>query len=457
MKTMRRPFGIVICLLALWLAPAAAQAAAPAGIIRDTEIEATLRAWAEPVMRAAGLNPDSVRIVLVQDDSINAFVAGGQNIFIYTGLLLKSENAAEVIGVLAHELGHISGGHLIRSRDAMETASYESILGTVLGIGAAIVTGDGRAAAAVSAGSQAGALNRLMAFSRVQESSADQAALTFLERAQMSPAGLASFMKKLEDDELVPARQQAEYIRTHPLTRDRVSSLEAGLARSPYRDTPFSSGVAAEHARMVAKLTGFLHPERAAWNYNDRDNGIPARYARAIAAYRQNKVQDALRLTDGLLASEPANPYFLELKGQMLVDFGRVSEAVPLYRKALAQKPDAALIRIAYAHALIETAGNDKVRLQQAVDDLTRAARDEPRNSRLHRLLATAYGRQGQEALARLHLAEEAFLLRRRDEARSLAKAASAALPEGSPGWLRAQDILKAVDSVKNDGEDEEE
>lgn len=416
-------------------------------IIRDDEIERTLRNWSTPIFKAAGLNPDSVNIILVQSPEINAFVTGGSNIFIYSGLLMRTDDPGEVLGVMGHETGHISGGHLIRSRDAMRNASYESMLGALIGIGAALATGDGSAMAAIGAGSSSMAHSRLMAFSRVQESSADQAALDYFERAGMNPEGLVSFMRKIQSEELLPASQQSEYMRTHPLTSSRIEALSAGLARSRYADRAWPAAWTEEHARIKAKLIGFISPERVAWEYNDRDQSVAARYARAIAAYRQHRSAEALSLMDGLLASEPSNPYFHELKGQMLFDFGRAAEALPYYRRAIDHQPDAALMRIAYGHALLESADRGSAgQVQEALTQLDRALKDEPRSVRLHRLLATAYGRLGQDGPAKVHLAEEAMLKGERDFARRQINAALRDLPEGSSHWLRAQDVLSSLD-----------
>lgn len=430
---------LLICGVALM---AHAQSGRPTSLIRDTEIEAYLKEWAKPVIKAADLDPDSVNIILVQDSNVNAFVAGGQNIFIYTGLLTKSKDPGEVIGVLAHELGHIRGGHLVRTRDAMENASYEAMLGMILGIGAAILSGDGAAAGAVAAGTQGMALNRMLAFSRIQESSADQAALSYLNRAQMNPQGLVNFMQRLADEESASSTQQAQYARTHPLSRERVANLQAGTESSAYVKQATSARWKDEHARMLAKLIGFVTPEYVVWNYSEQDGSLVARYARAIAAYRQNKVDEALRLTDSLLKDEPKNPYFLELKGQMLSDFGRPGEAVPYYRQAVELVPSSGLIRTAYAHVLIETSGNDPQQLEAAIGQLERAQREEPRSTRIYRLLATAYGKIGDDSLAKLYLAEEALLQRRLPQARQQAESAAAGLKQGSPAWLRAQDIL---------------
>lgn len=436
----------------LSLALLALAAPLPAGaqtVIRDTEIEADMAEWFAPVFKAAGMSPDQVNIILVQDDQINAFVAGGSNIFFYTGLLQKTENPAEVIGVMAHELGHITGGHLMRGREAMEQASYESILGMIIGVGAAIATGDGGAAGTIGAGSRSMAERGFLKHTRTFESSADQAALRYMEGAQMDPMGLKSFLKKLEGQELRPESQQSEYVRSHPLTRDRIETVNMRAQQSAYKGKPVPEEWKRQHRMMLAKLTGFVTPQQVAWTYDDRDNSRESLAARAIAAYRTNDVARALKLSDQLLALEPQNPYFLELKGQMLMDFGRVAEAVPFYEKAVAIKPNAGLIRTALAHAQLETAKNDSAKLKKAIDNLTVALKSEPRSTRIHRLLATAYGRSGDESRAKLHLAEEALLQGKRDYARSLAKQAQAGLKNGSADWIRAGDILTYVQSVK--------
>lgn len=417
-------------------------------IIRDTEIELTLKEWMEPIFEAANMPPDSVKIILVQNDDINAFVAGGANIFLYTGLLIRTESPGEIIGVMAHELGHITGGHLINTRDALQRASYESILGTVLGIGAAIATGNGEAAAAISTGSSSIAQRRFLANSRVNEASADQAALTFMEKAEVNPTGLSTFMQKLRADELLPVDQQTEYIRTHPLTSNRIETLRRGLGDSAYKNKPLPENWKEQHARMKAKLIGFINPGRVLWVYSDNDQSIPARYARAIAAYRQNKIDKSLQLVDGLLEKEPDNPYFLELKGQILVDYARIDEAIPYYQKAVDMKPKASLIRMALGHALIES--GDKENLPAAIKHLERVVKDEPRSSQSYRMLATAYGRQGDETTAKLFLAEEALLQNRIPYAKGLAEEVQKNAEENSREALQARDILSYVETRKD-------
>lgn len=450
---LKKLLGRMLCLLAvLWGAAFPALAAGggpPLTIIRDTEIETTLKEWADPVIRAAGLDPANVHIILVRDPAVNAFVAGGPNIFVYTGLLEKSRSADEVVGVLAHEMGHIAGGHLIRGRAAMERASYESMLGTILGIGAAVLTGQGQAGAAISAGSQSMALRNFLSHSRVQESSADQAALSFMQRAQINPTGLLDFLGRLESEELLPTEAQSEYVRTHPLTRNRVDALRQGVRSSAWKDKIDPDSRRQAHARMKAKLIGFISPEQVAWTYDDRDRSIAARYARTIADWQMNHVDAALSGADDLLSAEPDNPYFLEVKAQMLTEFGRVRPAIPLYRRALERLPDADLIRVDLARVMIETSEDDPKSLAQAIALLERAAQGEDRSPLIQRLLATAWGKRGNEPLAQMYLAEEALLQRRIPDARKLAEQAMAGLPESSRERIRARDILNAIERAE--------
>ncbi len=440
----------VLCLGAcsfLFISPVQAQS-----IIRDTEIEQTLKIWTTPIFRAAGLVPDNVNIILIQDNNLNAFVAGGANIFIYTGLLEAAENPGEIIGVIAHETGHISGGHLIRMRTSVEQASYETIIGTILGIGAAVLTGDGGAAGAIIGGSQTMASSRFLSNSRLNESSADQAGLRFMSAAGYNPSGLVTFLQKLEGNELLPASQQSEYVRTHPLTSNRIGALRTNVNNSVNKDKDFPPGWVEEFNRMKAKLKGFISPEQVQWNYAS-DTSMSGKYARAIAAYRTNNIDQALSLTDQLIAAEKNNPYFQELKGQMLVDFSRVEQALPYYERAVSLAPNAPLIRTAYAHALIESANRSASaeQYQHAISELNIAKRDEKRSTRIHRLLATAYGRLGNETNARLNLAEEAVLQQRFPDAKKFARYVQDNSAKNSSENIRAADIINFIEENEKD------
>lgn len=411
-------------------------------IIRDTEIETYMAEWFAPIFQANNMQPSQVKIIIVQSNDINAFVAGGSNIFFYTGLIDKTETPGELIGVMAHELGHISGGHLVRGRAAMEQASYESIIGTIIGLGAAVATGDAGAAGAGAMAGNSMAQRRFLATARTYESSADQAAIRSMKQANLNPTGLLTFLEKLEGQELLPSTQQSEYVRTHPLTRNRVGAVEAAIAKSDALNKPLPAEWYEQHRRMKAKLMGFINPQNVAWTYDDTDKSIPARYARAIADYRENRIDKALSGIDGLIALEPNNPYFHELKGQMLVDFGRVEESLAPYQKALSLAPRSGLIRTALAHSQIESANGNNAQYKAAIENLNRAVKDEPRSTRVHRLLATAHGRRGEDAFARLHLAEEALLQQKYKYAKEQANIALQGLDPQSSSALRAKDIL---------------
>lgn len=436
-------------MIAFVLVGLSAQLAQAQTIIRDTEIENYLDEWFEPIFKANGMSASQVNVILVQSNELNAFVAGGSNIFFYTGLIDKTETPEELIGVMAHELAHITGGHLVRGRKAMEQASYESILGTIIGLGAAVASGDAGAAVGGSAAGNSVATRRFLSKTRTFEASADQGAIKSMEAANINPTGLLTFMRKLEGEELLPQTQQSEYTRSHPLTRNRISALESRVNKSTKKNIATPAAWTEQHARMKAKLTGFINPAQVSWTYDDRDTSTAAIYARSIAAYRQDDITNAIKGIDTLLSREPKNAYFHEIKAQMLVDFGRINEAVPIYQKARDLDPNSGLIRMALAQAQIQTPKVTDTQLNEAVSNLKRAAQAEPRSTRVHRLLATAYGKLGQDSNARLHLAEEALLQGRRPYAKSQAEVALQGLPEGSTAALRARDIIFFVNQNK--------
>ncbi len=445
----------IVLLLALLILPVSAFAQGMT-VIRDTEIEEALRDWTTPIWKAAGLNPDAVKLILVQSPDFNAFVAGGSNIFVYTGMIQTAKNPGELLGVLAHETGHIAGGHLIAGREAMERASYESMLAMLLGVGAG-VAGSSEAANAVIIGGQGMAMGSFLSHSRVQESAADQAGLRFLQTSGYSPKGMVTLLETLKSQELMPQSQQSAYVRTHPLTADRIAAMEAGAARSPYMDKPYPDAWTHDFRMIQAKLLGFVEPQRVAWAYSEKDTSEPALYARAIAAYRRSEKDKALALADQLLARSPKNPYFHEIKGQMLRDFGQLPGAAEEYRKAIAAKPDAALIRVDLAQVLVEMAGAGNAALYaEAESQLDRARAQEPRSTSIQRLYATIYGRQGDEPRARYHLAEQAALEGRTREAQSLLTSAMPGLKPGSRDYRLAQDLKLYLDSRPSKEKDKE-
>ena len=434
-------FGLVLALAAtLSLQPSLARARS-VSLIRDAEIERTLQRFTAPILEAAGLGSDAVRLYIVNDPQLNAFVAGGMNLFLNTGLLMRSEDPSQLIGVVAHEVGHIAGGHLSRVGTAQRKATAEMILAAVLGAATAAVGAPGLGTAII-AGGQSYAQEGLMRFSRGQEQAADQAALTYLERAGVSARGLAEFFRILENQNVLAVSRVSPYLQSHPLTRDRILFVENHVADRSAVALP--DGWAEAHARMVAKLRAFLNdPREVLATYRD-DQSLIGRYARAIARYRLPDLQQAIEEIDGLLAEHPGDPYFHELKGQMLFENGRVDAAVAPYREAVRLAPDSALLRIGLAQALIESGSPGGI--SEAADHLEEAIQRESSNAMAWRLLGIAEGREGQQGLSDLAFAEYALLVGKPEDARLYARRAEDKIAASDPAWLRLQDILRVLE-----------
>ena len=416
-------------------------------LIRDAEIESIIRKLAAPLLQASGLGADSVRIHLVNDNSLNAFVAGGLQMFIFTGLLQRAETQNQLSGVLAHEIGHIEGGHLARTREELRGASAAAILSMVLGVAAAVASGDPRIGSAVAATGQDAALKNFLRYSRTQESSADQAAVRLLEATQQSAKGLSEFLAVLGGQEVLPESRQDPYMRTHPFSRDRTDALERHLQRSRYTNVTDGPAARAQHARMRAKLAGFLDPiSRVFAAYPETDRSLPALYARAVAYHRQRDNVAADRTLDALLALEPDDPYFHELRGQVLFERGDAPGAVAAYRQAMDRSNREPLIVFAYAQAVIQNASASQ--LKELIPMLERAVAREPDNGSGWRLLGTAFGKAGQLGEASLALAESEWLFGNAKVAALQAHRAQSTFKRGSPGWLRAEDLRLAAERV---------
>lgn len=447
---LKHRFSFVIGILALiGLLNATPAAAQRISFIRDAEVETTIRAYATPLFTAAGLDPSAIRVHLVNDRSLNAFVANGLNMYINTGLLIRSENAGQVIGVIAHETGHISGGHLARLRDGMAGATTEAIVAMVLGAAVAAAARAPDAGIAIMSGGAHVAERNLLTYSRQMESSADQAGVNFLERTHQSARGLAEFLDIIADQELLAAGRQDPYVRTHPISRERVDFVRNFVETSRYADAPISPAFAEMHRRMKAKLLGYLDPGRALQVYKEADTALDARYGRAIAYSRRPDYPKALALMDGLIAEHPNDGYFYEAKGQMVLESGKSAEALTLYQRAVELLPNEPLIRIDLARIQVDQDSPETYRA--AVTNLQFAQRFEPDNGEIWRLLSIAYGRDNQLGMATLAMAERALLQRNRSEARGLAERAERLLPSGSAAQLRAQDIRQAAERLKKE------
>ncbi len=422
---------------------ALSSAASPAlaiGIIRDSEIENNIRLWATPIWEAAGLVPDEVRIILVNDRRLNAFVAGGQNLFLHTGLLMRSENVMQVVGVIAHETGHIAGGHLARLQDQLRTASITSILALVLGVAAGVAARSGEAVAAGMGAGLTVAERNFLSYTRTQEASADQAGVGFLEQNGLSVRGMLEFFEILSKLELQVTASQDPYLRTHPLTQERIAFVRNFVANSKYSNAMPPPEWGVQHKRMKAKLFGFIEaPSRTLTTYKEDDPSVEARYARAVALYRKPDVPKALATIDSLIKEQPDDPFFHELKGQILFENGHSAEALPEYERAVRLLPKSGLIRVDLARAQIEMNRPDMD--QKAIAHLNEALRQESDNAVAWRQLAIAYGRGGNMGMAALSLGEEAMIQGDFRVAIGQGQRAEQLLPVGSPPHLRAQDL----------------
>jgi predicted Zn-dependent protease len=412
-------------------------------MIRDAEIENTIRQFAAPVFEAAGLDPMGVKIHIVNDKSLNAFVAGGQQLFINAGLLMRADHAGQVIGVIAHETGHISGGHLARLNDALGDMSTQSIAALIVGAAAAVATGRPDVGFAVGAMGSDASMRGLLAFTRGQESAADQAGATFLDNTGQSAKGMLEFMEILSGQDLLVSARQDPYVRTHPLTVERVSFLRNHVEKSPNSNKKASPAFEEMHRRMRAKLFAFIEsPARTLSRYKESDQSIEGQLARAVAYYRKPDIENALPLINELIAKYPKDAYIHELKGQMLFEHGRGGEALLAYREAVKHNP-APLIQISLAQVELET--NDDSLLASAQSRLIEALQVESANPFPWRLLAVAYGRADNQAMTSYAMAEHATLAGKLSEAQHHADRADKLLSPNSPYWLRVQDIKAAL------------
>lgn len=430
------------------IAPAAAQSKRSAPqLIRDAEIEGLMRLYTRPIFKAAGINPKSVRVYLINDPRINAFVTGGQRIFIHTGLLTQAKTPNEVIGVLAHETGHIAGGHLARMGIELERASVTAIIGMLVGIaaaaGGAMAGNDSaaRAGSGVLAGSQGLAQRNFFAYQRSMEASADQAALKYLNATGQSAQGMITLFNKLANESIASLRNADPYVMSHPMPFERVRNLETAAKKSPHFNRQDPPELMLRHQLMQAKLLGFLgNSQTVMQRYPSADNSLPARYARAIALFRRGDIASALPVIDSLVKDLPQNPYFWELKGQALIENGRAAEAVAPLQEALRLLPNNGLIQQMTAQALIDT--ESKANAQKALKLLRQAQKSEGTSASLHRTMARAYGQSGDVARAELSTAEAALLMGDKKLAVDKAKSAQGRFKTGTPEWTRANDIL---------------
>jgi predicted Zn-dependent protease len=427
-----------------------AQAQAPQGrglpIIRDAETEQLLREYTQPILRAAGLGKQNIRIVIINDRSFNAFVADGHRIFINAGALMESETPNQIIGVIAHEAGHIAGGHLSRLREQISKAETQMIVGMLLGVGAMVAGASsrnvgGNPGLAAMTLPQEMVKRSLLAYVRTQEDQADRAAVKFLNATHQSAKGMSDTFKRFADQSLFLSRGADPYLQSHPMPAERVANLTDLAKTNPYWDKKDPAALQQRHDLTRAKLYGFIdRPDAVLRRYPMQDTSLAARYARAIAGYRAAGVRGSVNQIDELIKAQPGNPYFYELKGQALMESGRAAEALAPLRHAAQKAPNPLLIQAMLGQAMVAT--NEPKLTKEAVAISKRVVTREPELTEALTQLAMAYGRTGALADADLASAQAAVMRGDIRTARLLAERAKKRFPVGSPGWIKADDIV---------------
>ena len=439
--------------VAIAAAPMAAIAQENRGIplIRDAEAEQLLRDYTRPILRAAGLEKQNIQMVIINDVSFNAFVADGRRIFVNTGALMRSDTPNQIIGVLAHETGHLAGGHLAKIREQLANAQTQMIIAMLLGAGAMVAgaktggSGGGLTNAGAAMFSAQGEVIRrnLLSYQRQQEENADRAGVKYLTANGTSARGMYETFKRFTDDSLFAARGADPYLQSHPMPAERVAALEELARSSPYWDKKDDPALQLRHDMVRAKLSAFMEkPDTVYRRYTQSNSGLPARYARAIVTYRHGDLRSAIAQIDALIQEQPNNPYFYELRGQALLEGGRPAEAIAPLRKAVQLSHNAPLIEMLLGQALV--ASNNNAYTDEAISILRTAVAKETEAPIGYSQLAMAYGRKGDYAQADLASAQAAYLRGDSKTARELASRAKTRFAIGTPGWVKADDIVSA-------------
>ncbi len=441
----------VLCALAIVTTamPAAAQ---NLPLIRDTEIENLLNDYARTLFREAGLGTGRVTVRIVQNEGFNAFVVDGRNVFIHTGALMQADTPNQIIGVLAHETGHITGGHMAALRARVNADKERALIAQILGIGlmvaGGVAGGDsagelGQAGQGVMQGGNELFMRGLLAERRQQESAADQAGLSLLNATKQSGRGMLETFERFAEQEYLSDAHKTAFARSHPLSTNRLARLRNLVETSPYYNVKDSPELQLRHDLMRAKLSGYLERPQIVYNrYPSSDNSLPARYARTLARFFQGghgALEASLVEIESLIKSQPNNPYFWETKGDLLMRSGKTRQAIPALRQALKLNPKADLIRVELAAALqgekAPAANNESV-------ELLRKSLINDENARAYRLLANAYYKQGKQPKAEAVMAQAYFLEGDVKQAQIFAKRAQTKLRPGTPEWQKNDDII---------------
>jgi predicted Zn-dependent protease len=449
----KKPLTALMTAAALAVAPMAAAAQENKGppVLRDTETEQLLREYTRPILRAAGLEKQNIQMVIINQGVFNAFVADGRRIFVNYGAILQSETPNQIIGVMAHETGHLAGGHLAKMREQMAQAQTQMIIAMLLGAGAMVAgaksggSGGGLSNAGAAMFSAPGEIIRrnLLSYVRQQEENADKAGVKFLNTTGQSARGMYETFKRFTDESLFAARGADPYVQSHPMPAQRVAALEELARSSPYWDKKDDPALQLRHDMARAKISAFMERQETVYRrYPMSNNSLPARYAHAISTYLHGDLRSALAQIDALIQQQPNNPYFHEVRGQALLEGGKPQEAIAPLRKAVALSNNAPLIEMLLGQALVATSNNAYT--DEAIAILRAAVARESEAPIGYIQLAMAYGRKGDYAQADLASAQAAYLRGDAKTARDLASRAKTRFAIGTPGWVKADDIVSA-------------
>ena len=443
----------LVAAVALAVAPtmAAAQENRGPPVLRDAEAEQLLRDYSRPILRTAGLEKQNIQMVIINESVFNAFVADGRRIFVNYGAIMQSETPNQIIGVLAHETGHLAGGHLAKLREQLASAQTQMIIAMLLGAGAMVAGARGgnsnggltNAGAAAISAPQEMIRRSLLSYQRQHEENADRAGVKFLTATGQSARGMYETFKRFSSEGLFATRGADPYLQSHPMAIERVAALEELARSSPYWDKKDDPALQLRHDMVRAKISAFMErPDTVYRRYPTSNNSLPARYARAIAAYRHGDLRVALAQIDQLIQEQPSNPYFQELRGQALLEGGKPVEAIAPLRKAVQLSNSAPLIEMLLGQALV--ASNNNAYTDEAIKILRAAVARETEAPLGFSQLAMAYGRKGDYAQADLASAQAAYLRGDNKTARDLASRAKTRFAIGTPGWVKADDIVSA-------------
>ncbi len=413
-------------------------------LVRDAEIEGLVKDYTSPIFRAAGLGKGAVDVYLIHNPSFNAFVTD-RRMFLHTGALMQAQSPNEIIGVIAHETGHVTGGHLVRLRDRIERASALAAVGVLLGAGAMATGGElGNAAGqAIIRGGQSTLMRSMLSYQREDEVSADRTAVTLLDKTGQSGAGMLRTFKQMSSNDLFASSRPDPYVRSHPLPRERLALLETIISQSPNYSKKDPPALQLRHDMMRAKIAAYSGGQGAVQQlFRDNPSSAAARYGTGISQFLSGRTDSALKIINDLIREQPGNAYLYEMKAEILLRAQKPAESVAPMKKALQLDPyDSGLLRIQYGQILLETGSEANIR--EAIKQIKTGLARDPQTLSGYNFLARAHSLLGEDSLALAATAEGRFLVGNYKEAKQFARRAQANLTTNSPQWVRMQDIME--------------